>query len=89
MLTEVGCADDPKPYNGPFDVTNLSAMCRIQTSMGANPSWSFRPRGQRVVAANWLVHLGTHSPHVSEGKRFAGSQAYSLIVSSLSIIDLG
>jgi hypothetical protein len=66
-------------------------MCHIQTAMGANPSSGrpFRPRGQRVVAANWRVHLGTRSPHVSEGKRFAGSQAYSLIVSFLSIIDLG
>ena len=33
-----------------------------QTSMGSNPSWSFRPRGQRVVAAKWYAIL-EHTPH--------------------------
>jgi hypothetical protein len=55
-------------------VTRKIASAAMQ-SMGANPSWSFRPRGQRVVAAIGRVHLGTHSPQVSEGKRFARRQA--------------
>ena len=58
---------------------------------GANPPRDARSgRAARESSQPiWRVHFGTRSPHVSEGKRFAGSQAYSLIVSSLSFIDLG